>query len=165
MLDLVTGLFGIKLTSALLGGLGGVATYGFLNWNERRIRRDRFRRALLFEIEHIGETLDQLDATTSAATPTAQVSLEHTLSTDLLDADFQSIGKLTTREIKAVYRFYEATATLNETLHTSSTTGAESAVDDQLQLALEERDRALATITRSRLSRATEWYKNVDAGR
>jgi len=39
-----------------------VLAYGLLNWNERRIRRDRFKRSRVFEIRHVGAAIEQLDA-------------------------------------------------------------------------------------------------------
>ena len=40
--------------------------YGLLNWNERRIRRDRFKRSRVFEIRHVGAAIEQLDAVLEA---------------------------------------------------------------------------------------------------
>jgi len=39
-----------------------VLAYGLLNWNERRIRGDRFKRSRVFEIRHVGAAIEQLDA-------------------------------------------------------------------------------------------------------
>lgn len=163
MLEAVTGALGIELTSAVIGGLGGLTTYGFLNWNERRIRRDRFRRSLAFEIDHVGLALEDLSAALEAdGTLPADPELRATLATDLLDAEFRSIGKLTTREISRVYRFYEATAVVRRTVDEGDPA---SLARDRIDAALESREEALGAINRSRLSRATEWFKDFEATR
>lgn len=163
MFEAVTGALGVELTSVVIGGLGGVTTYGFLNWNERRIRRDRFRRSLAFEIDHVGQALEDFSAALEEAeTPPADPELRAALATDLLDAEFRAIGKLTTREISHVYRFYEATAVVRRTVDED---GSASVARDRIDAALKARDDALAAIKRSRLSKATERVKDVDAGR
>lgn len=169
MFGTVTGVLGIRLTSALLGGLGGVVTYGALNWNERRIRRDRFRRSIVFEIGHIREALDRLDRNLHEPIDGRSCAdldqLRSTLSTDILDADFQAIGKLTTREIRAVYRFHEACRVVSRKINADELDGVDPSLQASITEAIETGDTALDRINRSRLSRATEWYKDVEADR
>lgn len=163
MFEAVTGALGVELTSVVIGGLGGVTTYGFLNWNERRIRRDRFRRSLAFEIDHVGRSLEDLSAALEGAeTPPDDQELHAALATDLLDAEFRAIGKLTTSEISHVYRFYEATAVVRGTVDED---GLASVTRDRIDAALKARDDALGAIKRSRLSRATERFKDIEARR
>lgn len=165
MLGQLTGLLGLELTSALAGVTGGIVTYGALNWNQRRIERDRFRRSLLFEIRHIGDVLADLDSSENIGDGADLDELQALLSTDLLDADFQSIGKLTTRELQHVYRFYEACNVVRDKLAGNGSAASEVPVQEQIETALAYRDTAIDAIDRSRLSQLTEWYKDVDAKR
>lgn len=176
----------VEVTSALIGGGAGVLAYGVLNWNERRIRRDRFRRSLLFEIRHVGAAIERLDRALADAADSAGAAdaadaesdpettadpemdledLRSRLSTDLLDAEFRSIGKLTTSEIRHVYRFYEASRVVARAVETRGLDPTDSALREQVDVALETRDAALDSIRRSRLSRLTERYKDVEARR
>ncbi len=169
MVEPITGVLGIELTSALIGGLGGVTTYGFLNWNQRRISRDRFRRSLLFEIQHIGDTLEQigqaLGDTDDPSTVGDVDELQAIVATDLLDAEFQSIGKLTTREIEQVYQFYEATNVVRQKIAGEIVRDDSETLHRHVDTALQKRDAALASINRSRLSQLTERYKDIEASR
>lgn len=165
MLEQISELLGVELLSVLAGVSGGIVTYGFLNWNQRRIERDRFRRSLMFEIEHIGNILERLDEVENATHAADLDELRAGLSTDLLDSDFQSIGKLTTRELQHVYRFYESSRVVREKLANGVATEADTALQKQIQTAMNYRDIALQNINRSRLSKLTEWYKNIDANR
>lgn len=169
MVEPITGVLGIELTSALIGGLGGVTTYGFLNWNQRRISRDRFRRSLLFEIQHIGDTLEHIEQTLGDTDDPSTVGdadeLQAFVATDLLDAEFQSIGKLTTREIEQVYQFYEATNVVRQKIGGEIGVEERDTIQRHVNTALEKRDAALASINRSRLSQLTERYKDVEASR
>lgn len=185
MLGGMAGGLSVEVTSALIGGGAGVLAYGALNWNERRIRRDRFRRSLVFEIRHVGAAIERLeralpdseaaDPETAAGAETAADldvdldvdldDLRSRLSTDLLDAEFRSIGKLTTVEIRHVYRFHEAARVIARRAETGALDPGDSTLREQIAVALETRDDALDSIRRSRLSRLTEWYKDVEARR
>lgn len=165
MLAQITELLGIELTSALAGVTGGILTYGVLNWNQRRIERDRFRRSLIFEIEHIGEMLERLKDAENIDQAADRDELRAVLSTDLLDSEFQSIGKLTTQELQHVYRFYEASNVVRDKLAENLASETEATLQNQIETALNCRDTALQNIDRSRLSQLTEWYKNIDVNR
>ena len=185
MLGGMAGGLSVEVTSALVGGGAGVLAYGVLNWNERRIRRDRFRRSLIFEIRHVGEAIERLeralpepDAADAAVESNAEPDCDREtqpdidlddlcsrLSADLLDAELRSIGKLTTGEIRHVYRFYEASRVIARRTETDALDWDDPALREQVAVALEARDAALDSIRRSRLSRLTEWYKDVEARR
>ncbi|WP_049982275.1 hypothetical protein [Halorubrum sp. BV1] len=177
MLGSTAGGLSVEVTSALIGGGAGVLAYGLLNWNERRIRRDRFRRSLIFEIRHVGEAIEQLEVELfgdeGVEPETATVrdgalcrdELRARLSTDLLDAELRSIGKLRTTEIRHVYRFYEASRVIARRVGEGTLDRGDTTLHDQIAVALDARDNALDSIRRSRLSRLTEWYKDVEARR
>lgn len=179
MLGGMAGGLSVEVTSALIGGGAGVLAYGALNWNERRIRRDRFRRSLVFEIRHVGKAIERLEralpdpeaadsASDSGLAFDPEIDLDDLrsrLSTDLLDAEFRSIGKLTTGEIRHVYRFHEAAGVVARRADTGALDPGDSTLREQIAVALETRDDALDSIRRSRLSRLTEWYKDVEARR
>ena len=146
----------------------GIAMFSsaFLNWNQRRVSRDRFRRSLLHEVEHIGDTIEgSLDESRERCTVDDVEEALVSLSTDIMDADMVQVGKLTSREIGPVYEFYEATRVVRIELE------RQRDGDDhdpgrlyrQAWQVVKLRDDVAANMKRSRLSRFTEWYKDLDA--
>ncbi|WP_248897948.1 hypothetical protein [Haloplanus halobius] len=154
--------------NVLIGAGIAMFSSAFLNWNQRRVERDRFRRSLIHEVDHVAETLDDLlDEGSGECTVTDVEEALVSLSPDVLDADPARMSKLTSKEIESVYEFYEATRLVTAELERRR----EGRDHDPERLyrharrAVELRDEVTADITRSRLSRLTEWYKDIDSGR
>lgn len=154
--------------NVLVGAFVAMATSAALNWNQRRVDRDRFRRALVHEVEHVGDAMAEIcdDAAGECRIDDVEEALVR-LSTDVIDADLAQVNKLTTSEIEAVYEFYEAVrlATLELERVRDDADHDPDRLYRQARRAVELRDRVTGDVTRSRLSRFTEWYKDRDSGR
>jgi len=150
--------------NVLIGAVIAMFSSAFLNWNQRRVERDRFRRSLIHEMRHIGETLEQFvdeDAREVEVEDVEEVQVA--LSPDVLDSEFAQTTKLTTNEIEYVYEFYESARIMRRKLERQQE--GEGADTDRLyrfaRRTLRLRDESLQNMKRSRLSQFTERYKDV----
>lgn len=157
---------GTATFNVLVGALIAMFSSAFLNWNQRRVNRDRFRRSLLHEVEHIGTTLEGI---VDEGNERCQVDdVEETLvslSPDVLDADFAQTSKLTSREIEPVYEFYESARIVRRELRRRRD-GEErdpTRLYRHAHRTVRLRDDVVDNMKRSRLSRFTEWYKDIDS--
>lgn len=146
----------------------GIAMFSsaFLNWNQRRVERDRFRRTLIHEVEYIGRVLDEFVDEDSQRCQVDDVEEALVrLSPDTLDAEFAQTTKLTTSEIEHVYEFYESTRLMRRELerHRDEAGRDPERLDRHAQRTRDSRDRVLANMKRSRLSQFTETYKDWTA--
>ena len=154
--------------NVLIGAGIAVFSSAFLNWNQRRVDRDRFRRSLIYEVEHVGDTLDRAldDASGACEIDDAERAMVR-LSPDVLDADPSRMSKLTSSEIEPVYEFYEAARIVNVELRRRRDDDGHD--PERLARAARRtvrlRDEVTDGMTRSRLSRLTEWYKDLESGR
>lgn len=162
--------FGIptETFNVLVGAGIALFSSGFLNWNQRRVERDRFRRTLVFEATYIRDAMQEFLDEASERLEVGDV--EEALvsfSPDLLDADPSRMKTLTTSEILTVYEFYEAARLVKLELNRH----ADDDVDDPEKLFRQARrtvrlsNEVLDTVQRSRLSKLTEWYKDIESGR
>jgi hypothetical protein len=155
--------------SVVLGGVISIGStmfvWGLLHFNQRRVERDRTRRAILHEVDHIANNIEQLIDLDSGAISDDDLDwVTVTLSTDLLNENFLQINKLTSPEIQSVYEFYEATRVLASRLENDA--GGERSKRSEIRQAANEvltaHKEVRSTMKRSRLSRFTEWYKQLD---
>jgi len=155
------------LGSVLVGIMLTLFAWGLLHFNQRRVRRDRLRRAVLLEVAHIGDAVGELARDVETAGDIDQMDVNRTLvtiSSDILESDLNRLTMLTTPEIDAVYAFYEDAQLVRQELERGR--GEDSIDLDRLhryaERTLDSRDRVQATVFRSRLSRLTEWSKAKD---
>ncbi|MBB6647730.1 hypothetical protein [Halobellus ruber] len=162
-LGLPAGLFNVLL-GALITIASTLVAWAGLHWNQRRVDRDRTRRAVVHEVNHIADNVAELIDLESGAVLEPEVDrIVVTLSPDTLDDDLRQVNKLTSPEVRRIYEFYELTRVLRRKLDGRS--GDEVGGEDVRAVAneiVEKRDEIDRIIKRSRLSLFTEWYKERD---
>ena len=158
--------------SLLFGALITIAStllaWALLHFNQRRVSRDRTRRAIIHEVDHIADNVAQLIDLESGAISEADVDwVTVTLSTDLLNEDLLQINKLTSPEVRSIYDFYEATRVLESRLEkrTDDRDSDGAPLTQAAREVLATREEVHNTVRRSRLSLFTEWYKERDRQR
>jgi hypothetical protein len=87
-------------------------------------------------------------------------------SPDVIDADPSRMSKLTSSEIECVYEFYEVARVVTVELRRRRDDDGHD--PERLSRAARRtvrlRDKVIDAMQRSRLSRLTEWYNDIDSG-
>jgi hypothetical protein len=154
--------------SVILGGvltiLSTVLAWALLHFNQRRVDRDRTRRAIIHEVNHIADNIIKLIDIESGEIVQEDVDrVIVTLSTDVLNEDLLQINKLTSPEVKNIYEFYEATRVLESKIQDwEDGNGSQAAIKTAAERVLTNRNEIHQTVKRSRISLFTEWYKQRD---
>lgn len=163
-LGIDSALFNLLLGAAVTMASTMVA-WAVLHWNQRRIERDRTRRAVAHEVDHIVDSVERLiDLDTGLVKEGSLDEVLITLSPDVLSEDFRQVNKLTTAEVKTIYEFYELTRVLQRKLRRQEDQ-EEIRGDGVGRIArriVDKRDEINYHLTRSRLSLFTKWYKERD---
>jgi len=164
--------FGIDSTvfNILLGAVISILTtalvWATLHFNQRRIRRDRTRRTVYYEVNHIADNIEQLIDLNSGTIDEDDIdSVLVTLSPDALEEDFRQINKLTSPEVESIYGFYEFTRVLKRKLQRQEGGDGETKQKEVRRAAeniLDKRDEVKQNVRRSRASLFTEWLKELD---
>lgn len=160
--------FGIDSATfnVLVGAVIALFSSVFVSWNGRRVRRDRLRRSLVHEVDHIGTAVERFLTDDGCKVDDTEEALVN-LSTDVLDANFAQLTKLTTAEIESAYEFYEATELTRRELRRRRD-GEEydpNRLRRRAQRTVAASEAIQQNVTRSRLSRLIEWYKDIESGR
>ncbi|WP_435064858.1 hypothetical protein [Halobaculum sp. EA56] len=152
--------------NVLIGAAVALFSSAFLNWNQRRVRRDRLRRSILFEVDYISGILNDLidDERGECVIDDTDRALLR-LSPDMLEADPTRLSKLTTREIEPIYEFYEEARSVLIELERPGDEPDPERLYVHAQRTVDCADHVRGNMRRSRLSLLTEWYKSVDAAR
>lgn len=156
------------LIGALITILSTMVAWALLHFNQRRVDRDRTRRAILHEVNHIADNVERLiDLETGTAAEDSIDLAVIMLSADVLEEDFRQVNKLTSPEVRSVYEFYELTRVLKRKLRRQEqreeTTGKN--LGYVAEKIVNKRDEINRRVTRSRMSLLTEWYKERDRRR
>jgi hypothetical protein len=155
------------LLGAVITIMSTVLAWAGLHWNQRRVDRDRTRRAIIHEVDHIDDNLEDLIDLDSGVVKESEIDrVIVTLSPDVLEEDFRQVNKLTSPEVKSIYEFYELTRVLKRKLQQQDHNDIDGkGVQQVANEILEKRDEFRRNVKRSRLSLFTEWYKERDRKR
>lgn len=97
---------GLTLASFLLGALSVLLADLGLNWNERRMRRQRIRREFIVELESMDRPLRAL-RNEAQRTGTCDVEPYRTrLRPDVFRSNMDDLKYLRTRELEVLYSYY-----------------------------------------------------------
>ena len=154
--------------NVLIGAGIAMFSSAFLNWNQRRVDRDRFRRSLVHEVDYLGDALERaLDGPSDTCDIDDVERAMVRLSPDVIDADPSRMSKLTSSEIEQVYAFYEAVRIVNVELRRRRDDDGydPERLSRAARRTVRLRDEVIDGMQRSRLSRLTEWYKDIDRRR
>jgi hypothetical protein len=138
-----------------------LGAWAILHWNQRRVSRDRTRRAIIHEIDYITTSVGQLIDLESGKVSDGEI--DHviiTLSPDVIEEDFQQIKQLTSPEVESIYEFYELSRVLKRKLDSGNDNKEKT---KQVATEIIQKGKEVdESIKRSRLSLFTEWYKQRD---
>ena len=164
MLELDSATFNVVL-GAVITICSTMAAWALLHFNQRRVERDRTRRTILHEVDHIENNIHKhIDLDTGKVIDHNVDQVLIVLSPDILEDDFHQIKKLTSPEVRSIYEFYESSRVLKRKLRRQES-GDE--IDDfgvkhTAQKIVDKQEEVHQNVRRSRLSLLTEWFKELD---